>query len=375
MAATRLPWYKRNPTKYLMATRDLTCEERGAYNDILELLYERDRRVADDSRFLAGFMGLSVRRWNQIRQSLLDAGKLKELNGYLTNDEFEAQRLQSEDKHKERQTWGHKGGKARAEKAKRQKREELERRQGSLSLSGGIGENPPFGPKTTLKATLPDGSTGHRDIKTNLSRFLPEFISEKSDSKLSTNGGNPPPDLKLARGRESRVRKEDIYSPTTESLTLRATGLAGVSTLKPATLERETAIVQRWVDAGLDFEESVFPTIEREVERTSERINSLAFFDGLVRKAKGRKRKSEPSSYPAGTDDDDPTVHAVREKLRRSVDPKEFEAWLRPLSLKLNGSGLKVVAPSQFAADYVTSTYRRQLESAFGSSEVRVVTA
>jgi uncharacterized protein YdaU (DUF1376 family) len=58
----------------------LTLEERGAYNTILDLIYDRGGPVPDDARWLAGWMGVSLRRWGVIRSALILAGKLYEVS-------------------------------------------------------------------------------------------------------------------------------------------------------------------------------------------------------------------------------------------------------------------------------------------------------
>lgn len=80
-----LKWYKRDPTAALEGMMVLTLEERGAYNTILDLIYARDGRLADDERFLAGWMRCDIRVWKRIRARLLELGKLAVEDGFLTN--------------------------------------------------------------------------------------------------------------------------------------------------------------------------------------------------------------------------------------------------------------------------------------------------
>lgn len=58
----------------------LTLEERGAYNTLLDLMYDRAGPVPDDARWLAGWMGVSVKRWGIIRAALLVRGKIYEVS-------------------------------------------------------------------------------------------------------------------------------------------------------------------------------------------------------------------------------------------------------------------------------------------------------
>jgi uncharacterized protein YdaU (DUF1376 family) len=71
-----LPWYARDHQKALDGMMVLTLEERGAYNTVLDLIYSRSGPVPDDERWLAGWMGCSVKKWRLLRAALLVKNKL-----------------------------------------------------------------------------------------------------------------------------------------------------------------------------------------------------------------------------------------------------------------------------------------------------------
>lgn len=89
MDAVTLPWYRRFPDNFIAGTVGLTLEEKGAYSLILDLMYVRGGPVPDEPRYIAGVCNCSVRRWNQIRQRLLDLGKISAIDGVLTNHRAE----------------------------------------------------------------------------------------------------------------------------------------------------------------------------------------------------------------------------------------------------------------------------------------------
>lgn len=64
-------WYKRDPEAALDGMRELTLEERGAYNTVLDLIYMRKNRLPDDERFIAGWLGVDVRVWRRLRARLV----------------------------------------------------------------------------------------------------------------------------------------------------------------------------------------------------------------------------------------------------------------------------------------------------------------
>jgi uncharacterized protein YdaU (DUF1376 family) len=81
-----LKWYKRDPRAALVGMANLTLEERGAYNTILDLIYCHDGGLPDDVRAVAHQMQIDLRTWKRLRARLLGLGKLYLQNGQLRND-------------------------------------------------------------------------------------------------------------------------------------------------------------------------------------------------------------------------------------------------------------------------------------------------
>ena len=74
-----LRWHARRHRMALEGMRDLTLEERGAYNTCLDLIYEREGPIPDDARWIAGWLGVGPRMWLRIRAALIAKGKLHEV--------------------------------------------------------------------------------------------------------------------------------------------------------------------------------------------------------------------------------------------------------------------------------------------------------
>lgn len=72
----KIKWYMRNVEDALEGMEVLTLEERGAYNTVLDLIYFKRNRLRDDPALISGHCRCSVRKWNLIRQRLLELGKL-----------------------------------------------------------------------------------------------------------------------------------------------------------------------------------------------------------------------------------------------------------------------------------------------------------
>lgn len=81
------PWYQRDGAAFIQGTMGLTLEEKGAYSLCLDLVYSNGGPIADDSRWLAGVCGVSIRKWTALRTSLIQRGKLYVTpNGLLMNE-------------------------------------------------------------------------------------------------------------------------------------------------------------------------------------------------------------------------------------------------------------------------------------------------
>ncbi len=80
-----LPYYKRFPRDFLDGTIGLPLDVKGGYAVLLDLIYMRDGKLVDDPRYIAGQLGCSVRKWNTIRDALIQAGKITVQDGVISN--------------------------------------------------------------------------------------------------------------------------------------------------------------------------------------------------------------------------------------------------------------------------------------------------
>lgn len=81
----KIKWYKRYPTNALEGMMELTLEERGAYNTVLDLIYSHDNELLDDERLIAGWMRVDVRVWRRLKDRLIGCGKLYVSGGLIHN--------------------------------------------------------------------------------------------------------------------------------------------------------------------------------------------------------------------------------------------------------------------------------------------------
>ena len=69
--------YMRHPDNILSATRCLTLEQRGIYNDFIDLYIARDGDLPDDDQKRARDTAIDPRRYRRLKRDLLDAGKIE----------------------------------------------------------------------------------------------------------------------------------------------------------------------------------------------------------------------------------------------------------------------------------------------------------
>lgn len=81
-----LPYYKAYPRDFIDGTVGMDLETKGAYRIVLDLIYLHGGALPDDARYISGQLGCSVRKWNGIRETLIDLGKLRTNAGRLTNE-------------------------------------------------------------------------------------------------------------------------------------------------------------------------------------------------------------------------------------------------------------------------------------------------
>lgn len=81
-----LPYYKAYPRDFIEGTIGMPFEVKCAYRVVLDLIYMQGGYLPDDPRYISGLLGCSIRKWKSIREQLLEAGKVKVSDEFLTND-------------------------------------------------------------------------------------------------------------------------------------------------------------------------------------------------------------------------------------------------------------------------------------------------
>lgn len=71
-----MKFYKRDPDAALSGMAELTLQERGAYNTIIDLLYSRDGDLRDDDDMLRRCMGCHGNEWHAVKSRLIAKRKI-----------------------------------------------------------------------------------------------------------------------------------------------------------------------------------------------------------------------------------------------------------------------------------------------------------
>jgi hypothetical protein len=79
-----LPYYKAYPRDFIEGTVGMSFELKAAYRLVLDLVYMQGGDLPDNSRYIAGLLGCSVRKWNGFRDELLSLGKIRVSGEFLT---------------------------------------------------------------------------------------------------------------------------------------------------------------------------------------------------------------------------------------------------------------------------------------------------
>lgn len=77
-----MKFYKRDPSAALAGMAELTLQERGAYNTIIDLLYDRDGDLRDDDDIMRRVLGCHGNEWKAVKLKLLAKGKIWVEDGF-----------------------------------------------------------------------------------------------------------------------------------------------------------------------------------------------------------------------------------------------------------------------------------------------------
>lgn len=248
-------WYKRNPRAYYEGTRQLTLEERGAYCDVLDLIYMHEGNVPDDDKWMSHALHVSTRKWRALRTALIEAGKIESVDGLISNQRA---RAELEERANQRRTNSETA--LNRERTKRQKYEKP------------------------------------NEINESEARSCTDIDIELDREKIETT---TTVEDKAARAPHWKAVADACMEAIGEAADPMAIGLVAVA--EPL----------GWIAQGADLDLDILPAIRAlsaAKAKTGERISSWKYFAGRVAKNRANREAGLPSAEP-----DKP----VRRKLTR----------------------------------------------------------
>lgn len=279
-------WYKRAPRDALNGMRGLTMEERGAYNIVLDLIYEEEGPIWPEA---AKRESGQPRRWPAIQDALIRKGKLViTADGRLANGRSMYELAMLRASSEERKQAGRKGGQTRAA------REAIARAEmGDL-----------FEPKSGSNIDLSGSKVGLN------SDLTPTYVGDNIDQapkKTNENnaGTQAKPNLARAQDRDIDIREElPPVSPPPETAepsrkkSKRAQPLPPDWTPAPLSGSAEQIAKRRgkrWVDAEIEK----FTNYAHANGRTAKDWDA-ALRNWLINADEWREERSRPNERPSG---------------------------------------------------------------------------
>lgn len=164
------------------------------------------------------------------------------------------------------------------------------------------------------------------------------------------------------------------------AMTARIAAAGGVSVIVPSKLTRAMDVVKAWRAENIPVETILDVIAKRLADMPpKETVSSLSYFDAPLRKALALKgnshaRPTEPPPTLHATDDNDPRVTIIRDRLKATLGPSKFNGWLGPnvAAFSLNGRAITVTTPSAFMADWVERHFADDISRAADGLDVKV---
>lgn len=191
----------------------LSLEERGAFQTLLDLMYDRGGPMPDNDGLLARYMGVSIRKWKSLRESLIGLGKIREEGGFLVNDRAISEIENAAKTSRKLSENGAKGGRKKHENAKKDNENSesdenwLEKKpsisearsqniepsvlanSGSLFDQDCVGEDMPAKPKAQpIEAAFRDWEKAATEKGWSVPRLLTDQRRKKLGARLRTHG-------------------------------------------------------------------------------------------------------------------------------------------------------------------------------------------
>lgn len=323
MAHSR-PWYKRNGGEFITGTLHMSLEQRGAYSVLIDYMNDREARIPDNPRYIAGILNCSTRKWGAIRDFLIADGKLMEVNGYLSNPRFERELAARRGEHEAAVEHGRAGG----IKSAMIRQEAAQQSEMDFSDRFQARDKPEISPRYEKLDEIKKQKSQKSAVEI---QPPPQPIRAREESRdiYTTQPDPSPPPSAGARDSEpdppSQSQKPERLDDTDLHRMFEAVqDASGHRPIQPAQINRAFGFVERWRGLGISFDDVVIPTIQRELARSTDKITrTLGRFDPAIlaehaAQAAARKtgRDARPPPPPVfEIDGEDPAMVPIRREI------------------------------------------------------------
>ena len=356
------PWYQRNPSDFIVGTIGWDLELRGAYSLLIDMLNERDRPIPDDARFVAGCLNVTTRKWGQLRQRLIDTGKIIVLDdGCLSNPRFERERAQRHNEHEQAVENGRRGGRISAAKRAAE--------QGDLGLENPAGtDDAPraHAPESEIISAENGAKTPEkRREKIETVEISPEINSQ--ERQISAVSDQPPPQASRARDRseirDKNIQPNESYNAAKavdrlqppengqgpdpldqrdlKALMDACSEASGYWPTQPGHIAKAFDVIKGWRDLGVDFDAIVIPTIRNVIANSTDPTGSFQRFDKRIRHEHARKAaQPKGSAYVAPqtpiveVEGEPEVMTAIRRAMLERLGPVAYCHVMNPIRLE-----------------------------------------
>ena len=355
--AHKQPWYKRSGGDFIQGTVHMPPIERLCYSLIIDMLNDRGGPIPDDARFIAGFCGISVRKWNAVRDFLindLDANNQPRIlvlaGGYISNPRFERERIRAAEDHQQAVENGRRGGRMSAAL-----------RQGELQLSDRKtrdkrAEN---APKIEDNFSLANDKRQKSAIQ---SQPPPQPTRAREDAEMPRINQSNESSNRRAGATPGGKRKDHDVKIDDQSLDLQFGAVCEAAGHSPPddSIDRSRDFVRKWRDAGISFDHVVLPTIRRIMASTDDPVtSSLKRFDrdvmGAAAQASAKARMPKSAEMPPPrpvlfVEGESPKAGKFREALLDQIGAVRFAALVHGITFDViphrAGFVAKAIGPS-----------------------------
>lgn len=246
----RSPWFKCYPQDWIEATRGLSLEQRAVYFDCLCIIYQLERQLPKDDRWMSHQLHISSRLWRSIRDALLKAGKLVETDDGYTNERAQ---LELDSRLNQRRTKSE-----TALNRERTKREKIEKHK----------ENNETAPQKQ--------------------HYARAFLESESEERKKDSTAVPVP----------TTAREPSFAALPSGFLDRLTKAAEPCLDNPVNCLGllSSATLSMWITQGCDPELDILPTITAAaVKYRGKRIRDWGYFTGMVGDAKAKRQAGLPA--------------------------------------------------------------------------------